>query len=77
LTARTKGHRRLARHRESEKAAPDQRILALAEGWGSRFVEQGRDSEESAWQQAQNLVLRLTARVVERDMRIANCFPVD
>lgn len=61
----------------AESAALDQRILALAEGWGSRFVEQGRDSDESAWQQAQNLVLKLTARVVERDMRIANCFPVD
>lgn len=61
----------------ADSGALDQRVLALAEGWGSRFVEQGRDTEEGAWQQAQNLVLRLTARVVERDMRIANCFPVD
>ncbi|MDF7775495.1 alpha/beta hydrolase [Sphingomonas sp. AOB5] len=61
----------------ADAGALDERVLALAEGWGSRFVEEGWDGEASAWQQAQNLILRLTARVVERDMRIANCFSVD
>lgn len=59
--------------------ADDQRILRLAEGWGSGFLDRAWDSgnaETSAWQQAQALVLRFTARVVEHDMRLAGTFGV-
>lgn len=56
--------------------APDARILALADSWGSRFLDQPRAPAASAWDQAQDAILRLTARVVERDMRIAECFDV-
>lgn len=59
---------------------PGDRMLALAEGWGSRFLEAGwdaaRDDDASAWQQAQHAVMRLTARVVERDMRVAEALGI-
>ncbi|MBO9499050.1 MAG: alpha/beta hydrolase [Novosphingobium sp.] len=44
------------------------RIEQLAEGWGSGVA---RTSDGSAWEQAQDLILRATARVVERRMRVA------
>lgn len=56
--------------------APDARILALAESWGSRFLDQPRNLSPSAWDQAQDAIMRLTARVVERDMRVAECFDI-
>ncbi|MES2989309.1 MAG: alpha/beta hydrolase [Pseudomonadota bacterium] len=53
------------------------RALALAESWGSGLLEDGWHAEgDSAWQQAQAAVMRLTARVVERDMRVARAFRV-
>lgn len=53
------------------------RALALAESWGSGLLEDGWHAEgDSAWQQAQAAVLRLTARVVEREMRVARAFDV-
>jgi uncharacterized protein len=55
--------------------APDDRLLALAENWGSRFLDTGWDApavgDTNAWQAAQAAVMRLTALVVERDMRVA------
>lgn len=54
--------------------APDQRLLALAENWGSRFLDNGwyaPASDANAWQAAQAALMRLTARVVERDLRVA------
>lgn len=54
------------------------RALALAESWGSGLLEDGWRSEDEAgaWQQAQAAVMRLTARVVEREMRVAKAFDV-
>ncbi|RYE03471.1 MAG: hypothetical protein EOP61_04525 [Sphingomonadales bacterium] len=50
--------------------------LALAESWGSGLLEDGwrSDDDAGAWQQAQAAVLRLTARVVAREMRVAKAF---
>ena len=51
-----------------------EQVEALAESWGSRFLESGWEREAiegSAWNQAQGLILRMTARVVERRMRVA------
>lgn len=54
----------------------NQRILALAEDWGSRFLDTGWDAlpapDAGPWQQAQSAVMRLTARVIERRMRVAD-----
>ena len=54
------------------------RALAFAESWGSGLLEDGWQAEDegSAWQQAQTALIRLTARVVERDMRIARAFDI-
>lgn len=53
------------------------RAAALAESWGSGLLEDGWRAEgDSAWQQAQAAVLRLTARVVEREMRVARAFDI-
>lgn len=53
------------------------RALALAESWGARVLEDGWDSDETgAWHQAQATVMRLTARVVERELRVAKAFDV-
>ncbi|MEI9850816.1 MAG: alpha/beta hydrolase [Sphingomonas sp.] len=56
------------------RGALDRRILALAENWGSGLLEAGADALDSpdagAWHQAQSAVMRLTARVVERDIRL-------
>ncbi|MBX3565075.1 MAG: alpha/beta hydrolase [Sphingomonas sp.] len=53
------------------------RTLALAESWGSGLLEDGwRTEGDSAWQQAQAAVMRLTARVVEREMRVAPAFDI-
>ncbi|WP_066793997.1 alpha/beta hydrolase [Sphingomonas soli] len=52
--------------------------LALAESWGSGLLEEGwqGQGDTRAWQQAQAAILRLTARVVEREMRVAKAFDV-
>ena len=54
------------------------RALALAEGWGSGLLEQSWDAggEAGPWQHAQAALMRLTARIVERDLRIARAFDV-
>lgn len=56
-------------------AIPDDRVRTLAESWGSRFVDSAEGQRGSArgtcWHQAEALIMRLSARVVERDMRIA------
>lgn len=61
-------------------AVTDQRIQSLAESWGSGFLDTAWDqpalSGASAWEQAQGAVMRLTARVVERDMRVARALKV-
>jgi predicted alpha/beta hydrolase family esterase len=57
----------------------DGRILALAEGWGSRLAEDGDAMDVAgtgAWQQAHRAVMRLTAHVVEGKMRVAEALGV-
>jgi hypothetical protein len=55
-------------------------VRALAESWGSRVVEDGParlDAPPSpAWQQAQAILMRLTAGVVERELRVAEALGV-
>lgn len=53
----------------------EQLALSLAESWGSGFIEgtQWRAvSNKGAWHQAQLALLRVTALVVERDLRVAD-----
>ncbi|WP_227698812.1 alpha/beta hydrolase [Sphingomonas hengshuiensis] len=56
------------------------RLAALAEGWGSGFLDAGWDALEApgagAWHQAQGALARLTARLVERRMRAAEALGV-
>lgn len=60
----------------------DQRVQSLAESWGSGFLDTAGETpalpgSATAWQQAQNAVMRLTARVVEHDLRIARTLRVE
>lgn len=60
----------------------DQRMQSLAESWGSGFLDAAAEAPAppggtTAWQQAQNAVMRLTARVLEHDLRIARTLRVD
>lgn len=61
--------------------ATDARVQSLAESWGSGFLDTAWDEPAltgaSAWQQAQGAVMRLTARMVEHDMRIARTLRVE
>ena len=52
--------------------------LALAESWGSGLLEDGwhGEGDAGAWQQAQAALMRLTARVVDRRMRVAQAFDI-
>ena len=36
----------------------------------------GQSEEGGAWQQAQAALMRLTARIVERDLRVAQAFDI-
>ncbi|MEZ0242352.1 MAG: alpha/beta hydrolase [Sphingomonas sp.] len=56
----------------------DRRTLAIAQGWGSELLERGWESpgDASGWQQAQALMTRLTAHIVERRMRVADALGV-
>jgi predicted alpha/beta hydrolase family esterase len=60
------------------RARLDRRTLALAEGWGSDLLERGWEAPGDArgWQQAQALLTRLTAQIVERRMRVADALGV-
>ncbi len=58
-------------------------VQALAASWGSRFVEAGPVSiaapepvQGPAWQQAHGLLMRLTANVVDRKLRVAETLGV-
>lgn len=63
----------------SGAALSDARVRGLAESWGSGFLDTALEdaSGATAWQQAQSAVMRLTARVVEHDMRVARTLRVE
>lgn len=53
------------------------RALALAESWGSGLLEEGwRADDGNAWQHAQAALMRITSRLVEREMRVARAFDI-
>jgi len=56
------------------RSRPDRRTLALARSWGSELLERGWQApvDTSGWQHAQALVMRLTAHMVERRLRVAD-----
>lgn len=56
------------------RSRADPRTLALAQGWGSELLERGwqAPADASGWQQAQAVVMRLTAHMVERRLRVAD-----
>jgi predicted alpha/beta hydrolase family esterase len=56
-------------------------VQALAASWGSRLVETGPaplapPAQEPAWQQAHGLLMRLTATMIDRKLRVAETFGV-
>lgn len=63
------------------RSMADARIQSLAESWGSGLLDTAWEEPAligaSAWQQAQGALMRLTARVVEHDMRIARTLRVE
>lgn len=63
---------------DNDQGRSAEQIRAIAESWGSRLLEDGGSDDllpgASKWRNAQRMIERLTASVVEQRMRAAEAF---